>query len=221
MATIIEYKNKYGRPISQQQAEQMTDFDKIIKTNGIVKYIESYRDGKITIVTYYKASEESYEQVYIALKQQYVHADAFFIHQRTFYGNYTIEKTRHYLTNQEIFTENRSLLDTEGRTICWENLSESPFNGKRATFKYFYDEEIHETVWPDDIDPTTYHDPKFLVFQIKYKEDGSIDKATLNPHSLEDKEIFNNSTYNQLAQICNLSTAMAQYYQTAFFLPPL
>jgi hypothetical protein len=221
MATTIEYKNIYGRPISQQQAEQMTNFNRVIKINGIVSYIESYWDSRISRVIYYKESGESYEQVYLTLKQQYVHAGALFIHQRTFYGNYSIENTRHYLTEQDIFTENRSLLDAEGRTICWENLSELPFNGDKTTRKYFYDAEIHETVWPDDIDPATYYDPEFLVFEAVYNEDGSLNRAKLNPHSFEDYEIFIDSRFNELAQRCGLSPAMKLYYKTAVFLPPL
>lgn len=204
----ISYKNKYGGPITKEQALVLDKYIKVFSTADSIKREETFYKGKFNSLTYYKDVSETQQTI---LNTELTD-EGLTIRETVQYGDYRLEKDFYY-NNASIFQGHlNSLYDPNNFLVGQEYLDENGRVNYQETFKYYYDMSVSNE--PDD-----------YIFICTYSASGSLKEIRLpNEHidpGGQESELYGNSPTDiqEVMGIAEISQTLMDYYESPNVIP--
>jgi hypothetical protein len=139
----ITYTNFSSEPITVQQAEALSDFNKLFYENGILKRIEEVRKGKLDFVVWFRVTTDSETDVKILLIESYPGV-AFEIAYREPYLSYSIETYRFFNNMGEYEGKKVTLVRDDEKMIFREDYDENDELEEIEKYCFDYPEQYLE-----------------------------------------------------------------------------
>jgi len=199
----IEYKNKYGKSITMQQAESLEQYIKVYFDGGQIKRKETIYKGNLLGLVYYKDINESHQDI---LNTEMT-AVGIIIREIEFFGDYRLEKDFFYNEVSIITRYFNALYDPNNFLIARESLDENGSVNYLETFKFYYDVNITEN-------------PEYYVFKCTYSQDGSQVKVNFPNDHLDiyrQESLFYSNALAHTQDIMNfsgISQTLMDYYMS-------
>ena len=224
MTSKEKYVGAFGIEIKEEEKQNHRWYKKVIELEGEQKKILSYYKGELDYIIYYLNSLEQDSEVLTELKEAHPNCESFYLIEKEKKDGYHIEHERIYHEGNDIYPWiHRSIVNEEGAHICSENITlgklfsiDNSRQEESVRTKYFYNEFMYAQFTSVD---EVIKDSDFLVFEAKYKPDGSFDHAKFAPVGTDQNRYYEAVDYDELVARCNLSTKWAKYYFTDTFLP--
>ena len=199
----------FGKPVTEQQLSLLNEYTEILidPTTSLVKTMNTFKNGNLWDINYFKSGNESENQIVNDLKTQ---TDSFTISERLVTtANYTIESSNQYISTDlnSPPLKSKALKKQNGEPICIETLDANnslPIPDETKKYYYGTDEDGEE----------------FEILEGFYKQDGSIDYIIYKPNgdlnSGQDWEYFYQSNF---AVLQSKFTNDISYFLTSTLIP--
>ena len=152
MATTIIFTNEFNEQISQQQLNQLNEFNKVYQVDGVIKKIEFYVDGLLNGIEFHK-DNENLNEIFSILGTNTVD-----VIEKNTLNDYLILTRNAYGNGILCYIEKELLLDS--KVICSQRLDANNIPKNNETRKYIYD--------------NTGFEPGEEIFNFNYNADGSL-----------------------------------------------
>jgi hypothetical protein len=172
MSTIIKYQNDIENFITEQQANQLSDFSKLYYENNILKKEETYINNQLEGGVYYLSPDENINEVLTNLG---VHLNWAIMSNEQIINGYKVFELRGYNENFQNDPEySKVVYDYENRVIATVAF-DSQTHLTKGAYKAFYFGGMH-VPWDDD--DIFFEEDARVIFS--FDTNGSIENISMN-----------------------------------------
>lgn len=153
----IAYANEYGEPITPDQLSSLSDYNKLIKEDGVLRIIECYMDNHLGGIEFYKHDGITISEIFERLNTNTVTV----VELDPVIGNYSAHKKTTF--KEGIIKHIKMSLYLNSSVVCEQAIdvaTNSPI--LNSTIKYLYDNYAIKNEIGDE------------KFNFRYNSDGSL-----------------------------------------------
>ncbi|GEM_PF-2454609 len=153
----IAYANEYGEPITPDQLNTLSDYNKVIKEDGVLRIIECYMDNHLGGIEFYKHDGITISEIFARLNTNTVTV----VELDPVIDNYTAHKRTTF--KEGIIKHIEMSLYLNSSVICEQGINVNTLLPVlESTVKYLYDNDAIKNEIGDE------------KFNFRYNSDGSL-----------------------------------------------
>lgn len=196
--------------VHKNQTPQLKSYYKVYNSNGRIKQMEKFYEGKLKGLIYYKDLDESHQQI---LDNIFVPGKFLsIVESETRSGGYILEKEFYFSIDGMLSSRSNMLYDINKDLIAAELITDlnTGIPDYNNTEKFFYDRNVN----PDE-----------YLFNCRYDEDGRLKELYYNNHHNnsdgQDSFLLDDSPEDiqELRELTGISQQLAEYYMSPNVIP--
>ena len=185
----IIYKNSFGEIITLQQTSSVSSYSKHYIIDGELKKIENFYDGIFENLVYFKAEDESHQEI---MNAEFSDEKLISIREIEIFGDYRLEKDFVHNELGVLYAQRNVLYNSNDKIIGHEWIENSVTEFDRSR-KYYYDLNIN---------------PNNYLFECTYDEFGNLFELEYNNFHIDpdgQESIILNDASNDISTLVDLT----------------